>query len=267
MFADGGQVQGPVAGKVGNAETAADVEQAQRPGGVFRQGHGQVEGLGLGLDDGFRAQVLGAAEDVEAHEFQVQGFQVPQHLRDPFRVDAELGRPAAHFHARRLEFEIGIDAQGHPRAQAVLAAQARQGVQLVLRLHIDHDAGRGRGRQFPRRLAGPREADGAGLDTGVQRHPHLPQGGHVQTVHLGGDELDHRRHGVGLDRIMQMYVRGQGSAEGFDPPAYGLAFVGVERCAPHPLCQLRHRQAADVQAIVYYREVGKCGMCFGSFVH
>jgi hypothetical protein len=81
---------------------------------VRRQLHGQVERLVLRFADGFGAQVLRAAEDVEAFEVQLQPPDLAQRPRHVLGVDAELLGPPAHLHAGRLELEPGVDANRHP---------------------------------------------------------------------------------------------------------------------------------------------------------
>ena len=88
------------------------------------------------------AQVLRAAEDVEALEREARvGRSRASSCGHALGVDAELLRPAAHLHARRLQLEVGIDAHRDARGQAQLAATAAaSSSHLAHRLDVDQDA-------------------------------------------------------------------------------------------------------------------------------
>ncbi len=89
VLGDGCQVEPCFAGKIGDAESAADIEPANRRRGVIGKTVGQLERLGLRLDYGCRVQVLGAAEDVEAAKIELPGTDVCEQVGYLLSINAE----------------------------------------------------------------------------------------------------------------------------------------------------------------------------------
>ena len=126
MRADRGDVERLLAGKVRDAEAAADVEQAHRRGRVLGEPERQLDRLLLRFLDRVGAQVLGAAEDVKALEVEAELPDPREHRGHALGIDAELLGTAAHLHARALQLEVGVDPHRHARARAVARAESRQ---------------------------------------------------------------------------------------------------------------------------------------------
>ena len=63
---DQSQVQRLLAGKVGHAQAATDIQPAQRAGQVTGQARSEGECFALGLDNGIGSQVLGAGKNMKA---------------------------------------------------------------------------------------------------------------------------------------------------------------------------------------------------------
>ena len=251
------QVQPSLAGEVGDAETAPQVEEAHRCRRVGGQPLRQRKALALGLADGLGAQVLRAGEQVEALETQALGAQQRHRLGDQLDVQPELLGPAAHLHSRALELEVRVHAQGHPRRQAELLLQPAQDGQLAQALGIDQHAGGHGLAQFGLALAGPGEADVARVGAGVQRHLQLASGRHVDAADQAGHQRDHGRHRVGLHREMQLDLSRQHGLQLGHARAQQAAVVGVERRAADTFGQLRERETSDQQvAAVGASELG-----------
>ncbi len=154
--ADRREVEPLLARKIGNAEATAEVQEAHRRRRVLRQPQRQFVGLALRLADRLGLQVLRAGKEVKALEGQARLPISASSLRHLLGVDAELLRPAAHLHARRLELEVRIHAHRHARGQAKLSCDLRQQPDLAHRLDIDQDARRDRLHAVrPRALPGP----------------------------------------------------------------------------------------------------------------
>ena len=179
---------------------------------------------------------------LEVEFLRGKGLHQRRHLLD---VDAELLRPAAHLHARALEFEIGIDAHRHPRRQAErLRDRAQQG-HLAHRLDVDEHPRCHRLAQLDLALAGAGEADLGRVGAGVQRDLELARRGHVDPVHQPRHAADERRHGVGLHGVVQLDGWRQRGAQRADAVDEGGPVVGIERRAADPLDELRQRDAAE----------------------
>src|SRR5690348_16889325 len=129
LFADRGNVEVLVPREVRNAKAAADVEDAHWPRGMLGQARRELYRLRLCLADGFGAQVLGAAENVEAFEGEVEFPNAAEHRRYALRVHAELLRAAAHLHSGALQLKIRIDA--YRDARAATAAQPSESLHLA----------------------------------------------------------------------------------------------------------------------------------------
>ena len=118
------EVERLLAGKVRNAEAAADVEQRARAPARARRADRELHRFLLRLDDRLGAQILRAAENVKAAKLERQPCDVGEHLRHALGIDAELLRAAAHLHARGLELEIRIHAHRDARTLAAASASA-----------------------------------------------------------------------------------------------------------------------------------------------
>src|SRR6476646_6176192 len=103
-------VEALVAGKIRNAQAAADVEDPYRARRVLREPQRELDALFLRLGNRVGAKVLRAAEDVEALEVERKLADSVQHGRDALGVDAERLGPAAHLHPGALELEVRVDA-------------------------------------------------------------------------------------------------------------------------------------------------------------
>jgi hypothetical protein len=84
-------------------------------------------------------------------------------------------------------------------------------------------------------------------DAGVQRDRHLLRRRDVEAVGDRGQVLNHRRHRVRLDRVVQVQGGRQGYAKRRDPRGDCAAIVGIERRAPDSLGQPAHRHSAGGQ--------------------
>ena len=104
--------------EIGDAESAADIEVADRQRRRVGEAQRQGDRLALRVAEDLGAQVLRPGEDVEAEKLDVGRGQLVEQRRDLFGVDAELLRPAAEAHARALDLEVRIDADGNPRPDA-----------------------------------------------------------------------------------------------------------------------------------------------------
>ena len=187
-------------------------------------------------------------------ELQAEPRDLGHCMGDLFGVDAELLGAPTHLHAGRLELEVRVDANRHPRCSNKTLPDRGQQAELTKRLDVDQDAcGHGL-RQLGFRLSGTGEADFARVHAGVECHPQLDARSHVQPIDETRHVADDGRHRVGLDRVMQADLRGQYGAESFDAGRQELAVVGVKRRAADTRRQQRQRQAADAQLFANQRE-------------
>ncbi len=168
----GASVERLLAREVGDAEAAADVERCARaPARARASSMRELERLVLRLDDGFGAQVLRAAEDVEADEVERQrrrGARAsPARARRRRRT---ASAPPPIFMPERLELEVR-DSRARRRARAWLRPRASSRETLAVSRsdsRLTRDAGRERGcSSSSSRLARAREADVARGDAPV----------------------------------------------------------------------------------------------------
>ena len=224
---DGGEIERRLAGEIGDAEAAAEIEKAQGCRGVLGQPLCQRIALLLGLDDGLALEVLRAGEQMKAFEGERCGLdflQQPGHL---FGIDAELLGAAAHFHARGLELEIGIHAYRHACRQPQTLLDVGQERHFAEGFDIDEDAGGHRLGKLALRFAGAGKADVLRLGAGIQGHQQLAAGGDIDAIDQAGHVRHQGRHGVGLHGVVQLHGGRQGGAQRGHARAEQAAVIGV----------------------------------------
>jgi len=96
-----------------------------------------------------------------------------QQLRNRLGIDAELLRTAAHFHSRRLELEIRIDAYRDTSRESQRRRQSREQRDFARRFDVHQHPGRNCLTQLRLLLARPCETDVPRSGTGIQRHLEL----------------------------------------------------------------------------------------------
>ena len=202
---------------------------------------------------------------MQAERLDAGRAQLGQRLRDLLGIDAEGLGAAAHAHAGRLQFEIGIHAQHHARGDAERLGLLRDAGDLAAGLGIDAHAGGDRPAQFGRALAGTGKADVAWIETGVQRGRQFAARGDVEAVGQSRHVLHHCRHRIGLDRVVQLELRRQGAAHGGHARRDQGAVIRIEGRAADPLGQARQGDAAYQQ---FAAGDGKLLLrCVDGFVH
>ena len=97
-------------GKYGMPKPPPRFSRRTGAGAARASSHASCADFACASTDRFGAQILRAAENVEAPELERRADERLQYGRHAFGVDAELLGAAAHLHAGRLELEIGIDA-------------------------------------------------------------------------------------------------------------------------------------------------------------
>ncbi len=247
VVGDRRQVEPLLARKVRDAEAAAQVERSHGFGLARGQAQREFVGLELRLADRLGAQVLRAREKMEALELEAGRGDGVQHGGHELDVDAELLGAAAHLHAGPLQLEVRVHAHGHARDDAQLRADVLQQVDLAHGLEIEQHPRRDGLAQFRFALAGAREADLARIGPGVQRHLQLTSGGDVDAVDQLRHQTHHRRHRIGLHRVVQANAGGQRRAKLVDTPAQQGSVIREERRLADALGQRRQRLAADEQ--------------------
>jgi hypothetical protein len=213
------------------------------------QSQRQLDGLVLRLDERLDPQVLRAAVDVEAKELERQGVEFGEHRRHEFGIDAELLRAAAHLHAAGLELEVRVDADRDLRPQSEPRGDARQPAHLALGLEVHDDAGPCRCLELGVGLAGPGEADLVARDVRGERDLELAARGDVEAVHLPGHVRDDGRHGIGLDGVVQLEVRGQRGPQLLHPAVHHRAVIDIKRRVADLGGDLGEPAPADHEAI------------------
>ncbi len=193
---------------------------------------------------------------MQAKEVEIELGDAPQQLRRLFRIDAELPRAAAHFHAGRLQFKIRVHPQHHSRPQPQGVADPVRAVGFAHRLQVQHGAGGDNLAQFGIGFSRSRKADLARCHAGVQRRLQFSAGSHVQAIDQAGHVLHQRRHRVGLERVMQAQAGGQRRAQIAHARRQQGAVIGKEGGAADAFGQARQGDAADVQAAVARRKAG-----------
>ena len=123
--ADRCEVERFLAGKVRNAEAAADVQHLHRRRRRRGEPDRELYGFSLRFADRLRLQVLRSAVDVKALEGEAAAADLLEQRGHDFRVHAELLGAAAHLHARRLQLEVWIDADRDARAEAAVSRDRR----------------------------------------------------------------------------------------------------------------------------------------------
>src|SRR5690606_10286894 len=68
ILTDGFEIEPPLAGEIGNAEAAADVEYAHRRRGILRQTQRKFVGVALRVADRFGLEALRSPEKMKAFE-------------------------------------------------------------------------------------------------------------------------------------------------------------------------------------------------------
>src|SRR5258708_28857259 len=181
--ADRRDVERTLAGKVRDAKTAADIEEAHRRGGVPGEPDRELDRLLLRLLDCVGAQVLGAAEYMKALKIESELPDPREHCWHALGIHAELLRTSAHFHPRAFQLEVGVDAHRHTWTRIAVSAQHRDALHLAFRLEIDDNAGGRCLREFRVGLARTRKADRPWNHPGSQSNSEFAGGRYIQPVH------------------------------------------------------------------------------------
>src|SRR3974390_1780545 len=113
--ADRCDVERTLAGKVGDAKTAPDIQKAHGGGRVLGELDCELDRLLLSLLDRICTQVLRAAEDVKTMKIAPEPPESREHCRHALGVYAELLGPSPHFHSRAFQLEIGVNPHRHAR--------------------------------------------------------------------------------------------------------------------------------------------------------
>ena len=99
----------------------------------------------------------------------------------------------------RLRVDVGVDAQRHARLHADRTRRGVDGVELGLRLDVEHqDAGASAARS-PRRSCRRRRRRSSRIGAGAQRPEELAARDDVEAAALAREGAQHREVGVGLD--------------------------------------------------------------------
>ena len=136
------------------------------------------------------------------------------------------------------------------RADTEGFGDACDGFRLAFRFDMYDDAGGDRAGKLVDGLAGPGEADVPDRHGRVHRRVHLGRRGDVEPVDQAAQVVNHRRHRVGLDGVVQLDVARQNRPEMGDARIEQSAVVGEERRPADPPGEARQRHAADGQAAV-----------------
>ena len=128
---DGTQVERPFAWEIGNAETATDVEDANRRRRMLGEAQREFDRLLLRLADRFGSQVLRAAVDVKSFESKVKLCDLPQQVGHGFGIDTELLGAASHLHARRFQLKVRVDSNRDPRGQGEAVSDPCRALRLM----------------------------------------------------------------------------------------------------------------------------------------
>src|SRR3954468_1610346 len=259
---DGGQItcderniEPLVAGKIRNAQAAADVQDAHGAGRVLRETQRELDALSLRFRDRFGAQVLRAAEDVEALEVEPKLTDPAQHGGDTLGVDAERLWAAPHLSAGAFQLEVGVDAHVDARPRVAPARNGGKSLHLPLRFEVDDDAGSESGFELGVGLARAGKADGIGAGAGFEGDLELAGGGDIEPVDEPGEMPYDLGHRVRLHRVMDVDLAREVAAQKLDALADEPPVVGVERRAPDAPRELGQRDPADREAIVQHREL------------
>ena len=198
--------------EIGNAEAAPDIEVLHGPGRQVGKRQQQVDGLALRLDEDLGAQVLRSGENVVSRG--PRGLRLraliasegtssasmpnccgppPIRMPDPLTWKSGLTRIAI----------LGRIPSRLP-ASTMRAASVRE-------FHFDRHACRHCLAELRRRLARPSETDARRRHGGVERGLHFKSGRDVEGIDEARQMLNDRGHRIGLDRVAQLHVRGQGA--------------------------------------------------------
>ena len=131
--------------------------------------------------------------------------------------------PPAHLHARALEFEIGIDANGEPRGFTKPLGNRQRALGFVLAFEIECDTGSDSGFEFFVALARSGETHTRQIETGRPYHLQLSPGGDIETVGEIGNILKKRRKAIGFNCIIYLQAIGHCSAQFGEAPRDPLA--------------------------------------------
>ncbi len=256
--------------EVGDAETAAEIQEAHRGRRRPGEAQGEFKTLDLRFSDRLGAQVLRAGKEVEALKSQAVAANLGEQVGDLLRVHAKLPGAATHLHPRALQLEIRVDAHGNACCTACLMADRRQLGDFAKRLDVDQDAGGNRLGQLGASLARSGKTDLAWIRSGVESDFQFARRGHVDSIHQSCHVTDQGRHRVRLHGVVQLQRRWQGRAQQRDPAREQLPVVGVERRLADARGESRQRDATNQQLAVLDRELAHrrvSGYCAVGFVH
>src|SRR5690606_16936446 len=135
-LSDRPEIESLFAGKIRDAEAAAHVQQTHGGRREPSELEGQRGSLALSVYQCLGAQVLRAAENVEAAKLHRRFADPAEHVRHDLGIDAELLRAAAHFHSGRLELEVRVHAHGHARTCSGRLRDSAEYVELALGLYV-----------------------------------------------------------------------------------------------------------------------------------
>ncbi len=167
--------------------------------------------------------------------------------RTALLVEAERRGLAAHPHRPALRRRSRIDPQRHPHGRAVPLGSSGDAEQLLAVLEVDFtDAAADHPVEIGRRLARPGEQDSLGGDAGPHGRVELRARGDLGPGPFLVKNADHRRVGVGLDRVIDLGEARDRRPKRAVGPAQQIRVVDEERRAVG-VGEFGQRQAADLQ--------------------
>ena len=98
-------------------------------------------------------------------------------------------------------------------------------------------------------FARPGKTDGPDIRAGVERQLEFAGRGHIHAIDQRAHKAHQRRHGIGLDGVVQVHALRQHLAHCMDARSDQGTVVSVERRLADPLSQHGKRQTADLQFI------------------
>ncbi len=204
-------------GEKRRAQSAAKINRGQRMRQSTCYPAGDLDGTLILEDQCGSIQNLRAHEQVNANDFQTaEREDFVDHAVQSLFINSERRSFATHPH--RAAGRVGrVHPQGNLGDLTIMGGKLVDAPCFFDRLHMNFTNPRLQGSgQFVTRLAGAGKDQSLGWATGLQGLIQLAAGGDLQPTSLLQKQFQNRGVGIGLDRIIELKMRGQQRTRRFD---------------------------------------------------